>query len=115
MFIATVIVGSLLAAMYVAAGVPKVVKAQSAATQAEELKIAPTFYQFIGVLELLGAAGVLLGLRLSWLGVAAGGGVGLLVVGAGAAGPRAGASTEKADPGIAYPVPAPGSHALMNP
>jgi uncharacterized membrane protein YphA (DoxX/SURF4 family) len=100
MFIATIVVGSLLAVMYIAAGAPKVLKAQSALTQAEELKIAPTFYQCMGVLELLGAAGVLVGLRLSWLGVAAGSGLALLMVGAVATHLRAGQSAKQAAPAI---------------
>src|SRR3989442_6567808 len=115
MFVATVIVGSLLALIYVAAGMPKVVKAQSAVTQAEELKIAPTFYQFIGVLELLGAAGVLLGLRLSWLGVAAGAGLALMMVGADAADPPAGENAKQASPAILTAVPSPGSPVVEDP
>jgi uncharacterized membrane protein YphA (DoxX/SURF4 family) len=102
MFIATVIVGSLLATMFVAAGLPKVGKASSAVSQAEELKIAPTSYQIIGVLELLGAAGVLLGLWISWLGVAAGSGLALMMIGAVAAHLRAGQSAKKAVPAIGF-------------
>jgi uncharacterized membrane protein YphA (DoxX/SURF4 family) len=102
MYIATVIVGSLLALMFIAAGVPKLLKAQSAVTQAEELKIAPTSYQIIGVLELLGAAGVLLGLWTSWLGVAAGAGLALMMVGAVITHVRAGQSAKKAIPAIVF-------------
>jgi uncharacterized membrane protein YphA (DoxX/SURF4 family) len=102
MNIATVIVGSLLALAFIAAGLPKVVKAQSALTQAEEVKIAPTSYQIIGVLELLGAAGVVLGLWISWLGVAAGAGLALMMIGAVVTHVRAGQSANKAIPAIAF-------------
>jgi hypothetical protein len=102
MFLATVIVGSIVAVLYLAAGIPKVTQAPKALAQARELSIAPRSYTRIGILEVLGAGGVVIGLRLPWIGVAAAGGLVLMMVGAVIAHLRAGQSPRVALPAIIF-------------
>ncbi|MEU6371534.1 DoxX family protein [Streptomyces sp. NPDC046909] len=89
MFITAAIVAVLLALAFLAAGVPKVAAQAKAVTQADHLRVPHGVNRVIGVLEVLGAVGALVGLWLAWLGVAAGAGLALLMVGALAAHARA--------------------------
>lgn len=79
------ITGFLLLIGFGMAGQMKVMKQQMALDVAEHLGFSPSQYQLIGVAEMAGAIGVLIGLlvdSLSWLGVLAA--IGLTVVGLGA-------------------------------
>jgi uncharacterized membrane protein YphA (DoxX/SURF4 family) len=99
-FITTVIIGSILAAMYLAAGLSKAMSAPQTVVQAAELKIQPRCYRLIGIVELLGAAGVVIGLWVPLLGIAAGIGLGLMMVGAIVAHLRVGQSLQHAVPAL---------------
>lgn len=70
------------ALLFLLAGVPKIAAAPKTVEQADHLGVPRGLYRVVGVLEVLGAAGVVAGLWLSWLGVAAGAGLVLLVLGA---------------------------------
>lgn len=82
MFIVTVVLAILLALSFAAAGGPKVVGAKSAMEGADHLHIPHNAYRGIGVLELLAVVGLLAGLAVWPLGVAAGAGLVLLMIGA---------------------------------
>jgi uncharacterized membrane protein YphA (DoxX/SURF4 family) len=99
-FVTTAIIGSVLAAMYLAAGSSKAMAAPRTVAQAAELKIAPRSYRLIGIAELFGAAGVVIGLWLPWLGIAAGIGVGLMMIGAIVAHLRVGQSPKQTVPAL---------------
>jgi hypothetical protein len=82
MFITTAVIGVLLALAYLAGGIPKAVAQAKTTEQADHLGVSHGLYRVIGVLEVLGAAGAVIGLWLAWLGVAAGVGLVLLMIGA---------------------------------
>jgi uncharacterized membrane protein YphA (DoxX/SURF4 family) len=81
--IATVVVTALLAALFGFAGLIKVVGLRQSLTIRDHLGVKPAQWRVIGLLELAGVAGVLVGL-LWWppIGVAAAIGLTLLVLGA---------------------------------
>ncbi|WP_217576719.1 DoxX family protein [Streptomyces sp. GbtcB7] len=89
MFITAAVLAVLLALVYLAAGAPKAAGQTKTTEQADHLGVSPGLYRAIGVLEVLGAAGVVIGLWLAWLGVAAGTGLVLLMIGAAAVHARA--------------------------
>jgi uncharacterized membrane protein YphA (DoxX/SURF4 family) len=80
--IASLVLSILLAAAFLAAGTPKVRKNAQAVSAAEHLKISVGSYQLIGALEVAAAAGLIIGLFWAPLGIAAAGGLALLMVGA---------------------------------
>lgn len=82
MFIVTVVLAILLALAFGASGGQKVAGVKSAMDQADHLHIPHNAYKGIGVLELLAAIGLLVGLAVWPLGVAAGVGLVLLMIGA---------------------------------
>jgi uncharacterized membrane protein YphA (DoxX/SURF4 family) len=82
MFVLTVISGALTAVMFLSASLLKLTDQPQAREGQEKFGISATTYKLIGALELLGVIGVLIGLAVPAIGVAAG--VGLFVVGAGA-------------------------------
>ncbi|MEV0637648.1 DoxX family protein [Streptomyces sp. NPDC050619] len=82
MFITAAIIAVLLALAFLAAGVPKVAGQAKALAQADHLGVPHGVNRVIGTLEVLGAAGAVVGLWLAWLGVAAGAGLAVLMVGA---------------------------------
>ena len=82
MFIGAAILATLLAPAFLAAGIPKVTGQAKMIAQADHLRVPYRVYRGIGVLEALGAVGVAVGLWSAWLGVSAGGGLALLMVGA---------------------------------
>ncbi|WP_415854948.1 DoxX family protein [Sinomonas sp. G460-2] len=82
MSILTIIVSLLLGVLFLAAGVQKIRRQQPVAGILDGLGVGPSFQRTIGVLEVLGGAGVALGLLLEPLGVAAGIGLALLMIGA---------------------------------
>ena len=82
MFIATAIVSGLLFLAFMGAGSGKVAANKMAQEQAAHSGFSVTAYRRIGALEVAGAVGLLVGLWLAPLGVAAGIGLVLMMVGA---------------------------------
>lgn len=82
MFIATAVLTTLLAAGYVAAGLPKVLARPAMVENARHLGFPLPAFRLIGLLELAGSAGLLVGLYWAPLGVAAALGLVLLILGA---------------------------------
>jgi uncharacterized membrane protein YphA (DoxX/SURF4 family) len=82
MFIATIILAVLLALAYGMAGVQKLAGTPTMRKNADHLGASYGLYKVIGVLELLAAIGLLAGLVVWPLGVAAGIGLALLMAGA---------------------------------
>ena len=82
MFVVTIILAVLLALAYGMAGTQKVIGTKMMVEGADHLGIPRERYRLIGVAELLAAAGLLAGLAVWPLGVAAGIGLVLLMAGA---------------------------------
>lgn len=82
MFITTAVLTMLLAAGFVAAGLPKVLAQPAAVDNARQLGYPLPAFRLIGVLELAGSAGLLIGMYWAPLGVAAASGLVLLILGA---------------------------------
>jgi uncharacterized membrane protein YphA (DoxX/SURF4 family) len=82
LFIVTVVLAILLALAFGASGAQKVAGAKPARDSADHLHISHGRYKVIGALELLAAIGLLAGLAVWPLGVAAGAGLVLLMTGA---------------------------------
>lgn len=82
MFIATVLFTIALAAGFAGAGLPKVTGAARMIESAEHLGVPYQMYRVIGVAELCGVAGVLVGLAWAPLGIAAALALAALTVGA---------------------------------
>ncbi len=80
--IAKVIVTALLAALFAFAGLIKVVGLRQSLAIRDHLGVQPAPWRVIGLLELAGVAGVLVGLVWAPIGVAAAVGLALLVLGA---------------------------------
>jgi uncharacterized membrane protein YphA (DoxX/SURF4 family) len=95
---ATAIATSLLAVLFLSAGAPKLAGAAQSLEMRDHLGVPARFWRLIGVLEIAGAAGALLGLAVRALGVAATGGLVLLSLGAIATHIRAGDAPAKAAP-----------------
>jgi uncharacterized membrane protein YphA (DoxX/SURF4 family) len=95
MFITTAIIAVLLAMAFLAAGLPKIAGQEKSVAQADHLGVPRGINRGIGGLEVLGALGVVAGLWSAWLGVAAGIGLTLLMIGA------LGSHTRAKDPGKA--------------
>jgi uncharacterized membrane protein YphA (DoxX/SURF4 family) len=82
MFIVTIVLAILLALAFGAAGGQKVAGVKSAMDNADHLHFSHNAYKGIGALELLAAIGLLAGLAVWPLGVAAAAGLVLLMIGA---------------------------------
>lgn len=82
MFIATLVLSALLAIAFVGAGVSKVMKVPAMVTAAEAHGFTADSYRNIGLLEIAGAAGLLIGLWWAPLGIAAALGLSVLMAGA---------------------------------
>lgn len=82
MEIARVALAVLSCLILLAAGVSTVTGRQAMRDVAAHLRVPWPLYRSVGVLELAGAVGIAVGLWVPWLGVAAGTGVLLLMVGA---------------------------------
>ena len=82
MFIAMLVLSALLAVVFTAAGVSKVMKVPAMVTAAEAHGFTADSYRNIGLLEVAGAAGLIIGLWWAPLGIAAALGLTLLMVGA---------------------------------
>jgi hypothetical protein len=82
MFVATLVFTILLAVAFGFAGGSKLAGAQQMRDSATHLGFSFPAYQRIGALEVLGAAGLLIGLWFAPLGIAAAAGLALLTIGA---------------------------------
>lgn len=82
MFIVTIVLAVLLSLAFGMAGVQKVTGAKSMIDSADHLKMSHGLYKVIGGLEILAVIGLLVGLAVWPLGVAAGAGLVLLMIGA---------------------------------
>jgi hypothetical protein len=82
MWIATIVLSVLLAATFLASFARKVGRASSSMQLRDRLAVAPWLWQSIGLAELAGGLGLLVGLGLPPLGVAAAVGAALLMIGA---------------------------------
>lgn len=82
MLITAATLAALLALAFLAAGSSKITGQARALAQADHLRVPHGVYRAIGTLEVLGAIGVVVGLWAAWLGVAAGAGLALLMLGA---------------------------------
>jgi hypothetical protein len=82
MFVATAILSGLLALLFIAASLGKLGKEQRQVETAEKLKISWPRYRLIAAPEAAGAIGLLVGLKVAPLGVAAAAGLVVLMAGA---------------------------------
>jgi hypothetical protein len=82
MAIATILLSALLAVAFLGPGGLKVARAKRSLQLRDQLHIGSGLWPLIGALELAGAAGLLVGLWVPPIGVAAAVGLGLLMVGA---------------------------------
>ncbi|MGB0971466.1 MAG: DoxX family protein [Mycobacterium sp.] len=82
MSMATVIVSVMLVALFLFAASIKLLGVRQSLAVRDHLKISPALWRLIGLLELAGVAGVVMGLRWPVLGIAAAVGLALLSVGA---------------------------------
>ncbi|GAA3126227.1 DoxX family protein [Streptosporangium carneum] len=82
MFIATAVLSVLLALAFAGAGFPKVSGKDDMAAQLGRLGVPTGLMRVIGALEIVGAVGLLVGLWVGVLGVAAAAGLALLMAGA---------------------------------
>jgi DoxX-like family len=80
--VAKIVVTALLAAMFGFAGLIKVFGVRQSLAIRDHLGIDPTQWRLVGLLELAGVAGVLVGLAWAPIGIAAAIGLALLVFGA---------------------------------
>ncbi|MET7695183.1 DoxX family protein [Streptomyces sp. NPDC005483] len=81
MFITTVVLAALLAVGFAAAAIPKILANDEAAANAQHVGFSVGAFRIIGLLEIAGAAGVLIGLLWAPLGVAAAAGLFLVSIG----------------------------------
>jgi hypothetical protein len=104
MFIVTVVLAILLALAFGASGGQKAAGAKSAMGHADHLRFPHNGYKAIGALELLAAIGLLAGLAVWPLGVAAAAGLVLLMIGAVVAHIRVGDKIAQFGPAVALGV-----------
>src|SRR5258708_33840452 len=97
---ATVLVSVVLALLFLATAAGKLTGQRASVASRDHLAIAPVRWQQIGLLEVAGAAGLLIGLTLRPLGIAAAAGLGSLSLGAMATHLRAGDKPAAALPAI---------------
>jgi hypothetical protein len=82
MFVVAVVLSCLLAVAFLGTGVMKVTGQAQIVEGLAHLGVSSGLTRLIGTLEVAGAAGMLVGLAVGWLGVAAAAGLFLLMVGA---------------------------------
>jgi uncharacterized membrane protein YphA (DoxX/SURF4 family) len=82
MFVATVVLTIVLAAVFLGAGIPKILGTKTSLRMRDQLQINPQLYRVVGFLEIAAVAGLLIGLVVPVLGAAAAGGLALLMIGA---------------------------------
>jgi uncharacterized membrane protein YphA (DoxX/SURF4 family) len=81
MFVATVILTLVLAAVFLGAGIPKILGTKTSLRMRDQLQINPRLYRVVGFLEIAAVAGLLIGLVVPVLSVAAAVGLALLMIG----------------------------------
>jgi hypothetical protein len=104
MFVITAAVGVLLGLAFAASGASKLASVPRTVEVADHLGIPRERYRIIGLPEAFGAAGVLLGLRVVPLGLAAGAGLVVLMAGAALAHRRANDDAKEIAPAIVLAV-----------
>lgn len=82
MLIASFVLGVLLAAAFAFSGVRKLRGLEPAQAEAQHLRVSVPAYRAIGGAEVLGAVGLLAGLAFAPFGIAAGGALAVLMLGA---------------------------------
>jgi hypothetical protein len=100
MAMATVIVSILLVALFLFASSIKLLGVRQSLAVRDHLKISPSLWRVIGLLELAGVVGVLAGLKWPPLGIAAATGLALLAVGAIASHVRSSDSISETAPSV---------------
>ncbi|MFI9552811.1 DoxX family protein [Nonomuraea endophytica] len=90
MLVVTVVLTILLALLFSGTGIPKVAGREGSLRRAHHLGVGPRLNRLIGILEICGVLGLLIGLWLDWLGALAGAGLAALMIGAIAMHVRAG-------------------------
>ncbi|WP_351235664.1 DoxX family protein [Streptomyces sp. NPDC002133] len=81
MFLATALLSCVLAAFMALSGLPKLAGGPRTAGMAQHLRVPTGSLRIIGALEVAAAAGLLVGSAWTWLGVAAAGGLVVLMLG----------------------------------
>ena len=110
---ATMLVSVLLALLFIATSARKLTGQRVSVASRDHLAITPLRWQQIGLLELAGAVGVLIGLTLRPLGIAAAAGLVLVSLGAIATHVRAGDKPAVALPAVAALVLAASAFVLL--
>lgn len=82
MFALAVVVTIVVALQFLLSGAGKLAGIKQSIGYRDHLNVSPALWKAIGVLEVAGAAGVLIGLGVAALGIAAGTGLVLLMIGA---------------------------------
>jgi uncharacterized membrane protein YphA (DoxX/SURF4 family) len=104
MFAITIVVAVALALAFVAAGASKVARAPRTVDMADHLGVPRDRYRLIGVAELFGATGVLIGLKFVPVGIAAAVGLVALMIGAAAIHSRAKDGPKEIAPAVGLAV-----------
>jgi DoxX-like protein len=81
MFIATIVLSALLALTFLGAGVPKVIGAKQSLQMRDQVRVGADLWRVIGALEIAAALGLVAGLAVPVLGIAAAIGLALLLIG----------------------------------
>src|SRR6201995_4359137 len=81
MFVATVVLTIVLAAVFLGAGIPKILGTKTSLRMRDHLQVNPQLYRVVGFLEIAAVAGLLIGLFVPVLSVAAAVGLVLLMIG----------------------------------
>ena len=100
MTVASIVMGIMLAVLFVALGVAKLLLVPFMARAAEHFGISPTNYRLIGALEVAAAGGLVIGLFWPPLGIAAAVGLVVLLIGAVVAHRRAGDGAKETFPAV---------------
>jgi uncharacterized membrane protein YphA (DoxX/SURF4 family) len=82
MFIATIVLSALLAFTFLGAGVPKLIGAKQSLKMRDQMRIGADLWRVVGALEIAAAIGLVAGLAVPVLGIAAAVGLALLLIGA---------------------------------
>lgn len=101
MFVLTVILSLIAAAVFGTAGVGKLAGSRQVTDVMDRVRVGPALRGAIGVLEILAAVGVIVGLWVEWIGIVAAIGLILLMIGAIAYHVRAG---DRSSRGLTPPV-----------
>jgi hypothetical protein len=82
MYIATIVLSALLALTFLGAGVPKVIGAKQSLKVRDQVRAGAGLWRVVGGLEIAAAIGLVAGLAVPALGIAAAVGLALLLIGA---------------------------------